>query len=67
MPLRALSAGAQDVDTWRVGDGGLPQVTKAWDDRRRASQFAWEASDPTSEATPSSQWNSKSERLLYRQ
>jgi hypothetical protein len=48
VPLRELHG--QDVDNWRVGDGGLPQVTKSWDDRRRASQFAWEASDPTSEA-----------------
>ena len=47
VPLRELRG--KDMDIWRQ-EGGLPQVTKSWDDRRRTSQFAWESSDPTAEA-----------------
>lgn len=45
----------QDMDIWRQGGeradgvGAPPQVSKAWDDRRRISQFTWESTDPTSE------------------
>jgi predicted ATPase len=57
---RVKAHGSEDVDVWRQGQlkgseskgGGLdapPQVSKAWDDRRRISQFTWESMDPTSE------------------
>jgi len=52
---RVRAHGGRDVDVWRQGlgsPGGLaapPQVSKAWDDRRRISQFTWESTDPTSE------------------
>jgi cell division protein ZapE len=54
---RANSLGnGQDVAVWRQGDGldhsgrsAPPQVSKAWDDRRRITAFAWESGDPTAE------------------
>lgn len=55
---RVRAHGKVDVDIWRQGEsagampGGLkapPQVSKAWDDRRRISAFTWESQDPTSE------------------
>ena len=39
----------QDQEIWRQDQQGLPQVTKAWDSRRRATQFLWESADPTAE------------------
>ncbi|CAD7943520.1 unnamed protein product [Amoebophrya sp. A25] len=39
----------RDMDIWRQDARGMPQVTKSWDDRRRAAQFLWEAADPTAE------------------
>jgi len=56
---RVRAHGKDDIQIWRQGDDRtadalghprpLPQVSKAWDDRRRISQFTWESSDPTSE------------------
>eukprot|EP00929_Paragymnodinium_shiwhaense_P049000 TRINITY_DN24737_c0_g1_i2.p1 TRINITY_DN24737_c0_g1~~TRINITY_DN24737_c0_g1_i2.p1 ORF type:complete len:195 (-),score=57.76 TRINITY_DN24737_c0_g1_i2:681-1265(-) len=52
---RVNSHGKRDIDIWRQGGGSggqleaPPQVSKAWDDRRRISSFTWESSDPTSE------------------
>eukprot|EP00928_Gymnodinium_smaydae_P034370 TRINITY_DN24374_c0_g1_i1.p1 TRINITY_DN24374_c0_g1~~TRINITY_DN24374_c0_g1_i1.p1 ORF type:complete len:641 (-),score=169.83 TRINITY_DN24374_c0_g1_i1:32-1954(-) len=61
----SASAGADaigDIAIWRQDEGGEapgasgatqrrapPQVSKAWDDRRRVSSFTWESTDPTSE------------------
>mmetsp|Transcript_121772 Transcript_121772/g.279040 ORF Transcript_121772/g.279040 Transcript_121772/m.279040 type:complete len:426 (-) Transcript_121772:287-1564(-) len=40
----------KDMEIWHQdGDLRTPQVSRSWDDRRRASQFSWEASDPTAE------------------
>lgn len=43
-----------DVEIWQQpgGEGDLrapPQVSKLWDDRRRTTNFSWEAGDPTAE------------------
>lgn len=53
---RVRAHGNVDMDVWRQGGeraaGGKaapPQVSKAWDDRRRISQFTWESGDPTAE------------------
>eukprot|EP00403_Amphidinium_massartii_P005933 CAMPEP_0178371114 /NCGR_PEP_ID=MMETSP0689_2-20121128/657_1 /TAXON_ID=160604 /ORGANISM="Amphidinium massartii, Strain CS-259" /LENGTH=636 /DNA_ID=CAMNT_0019990969 /DNA_START=73 /DNA_END=1981 /DNA_ORIENTATION=+ len=54
---RVRSHGSEDMDVWRQRPGGgsdlgrraPPQVSKAWDDRRRISQFTWESADPTAE------------------
>jgi len=56
---RARAHGDADMDVWRQeGEPGAvlpgtlpapPQVSKAWDDRRRISSFTWESMDPTSE------------------
>jgi len=52
---RVRGHGDSDVDVWRQGGeqstflSAPPQVSKAWDDRRRISQFTWEAADPTAE------------------
>lgn len=54
---RVRRHGDVDVDVWRQGDigqgvssaSGPLQVSRAWDDRRRISNFTWESSDPTSE------------------
>lgn len=35
-----------DMEIWH---DGLPKVSRSWDNRRRASQFMWEAADPTAE------------------
>ncbi|CAD7963221.1 unnamed protein product [Amoebophrya sp. A120] len=39
----------KDMQIWKQDAQGMPQVTKSWDERRRASQFLWEAADPTAE------------------
>merc|ERR1712129_371681 len=42
----------QDMAVWRQdGDdsNAPPQVSKAWDDRRRITAFTWESADPTAE------------------
>lgn len=48
----ALAGGEPDMDIWRQDSNGSPappQVSKRWDDRRRVTQFSWEAGDPTAE------------------
>lgn len=45
------SEGQADVEIWRQrGEGALPQVSKAWDGRRRSTSWSWESADPTAEA-----------------